>query len=136
MIEAIINRNEGKNQGGRKHLAHKMSKAFAITVRSAHNVVRLMQKSGSGPKTGMASTGGKIVPLPANQVSTVYIRAHVSSQARGQDMLFSPDLLNPPPKGMAYSEVLVRIPECKVPYIPIPVTNTTDHTIYLDRIKL
>ena len=95
-----------------------------------------MQNSGSGPETGMARTGGKMVPLPANQVSTVYIRAHVSSQARGQDMLFSPDLLNPPPEGVAYSEVLVRIPERKVPYIPIPVTNTTDHTIYLDRHKV
>ena len=136
VIEAIINRNEGKTQGGRKHLAHKVSKAFAITVRIAHNVVRLMQNSGSGPETGMARTGGKMVPLPANQVSTVYIRAHVSSQARGQDMLFSPDLLNPPPEGVAYSEVLVRIPERKVPYIPIPVTNTTDHTIYLDRHKV
>ena len=133
VIEAIINRNEGKTQSGRKHLAHKVSKAFTITVRIAHNVV---QSSGSGPETGMACTGGKMVPLPANEVSTVYIWAHVSSQARSQDMLFSPDILNPPPEGVAYSKVLVRIAERKVPYIPIPVTNTTDHTIYLDRHKV
>lgn len=45
VFEAIINRNEGENKDGRK-LAHKVSKAFTITVKTAHNVVKLMQNSG------------------------------------------------------------------------------------------
>lgn len=48
-------------------------------------------------------------------------------------MIFSPDMLNPPPEGVIYNDVLVQIPERRVPYIPISVTNTTDHTICLDR---
>lgn len=47
-------------------------------------------------------------------------------------MFFSSDLLNPPPEGIIYNDVLVQIPERRVPYIPISMTNTTDHTICLD----
>ena len=83
VIEAIINRHEGKTRDGRKQLTNKVSKAFAITVKTAHNVVKLMQNSVPGPETGVVRTGGKAVLLPANQVTTVYIRAHVSSHARG-----------------------------------------------------
>lgn len=50
-------------------------------------------------------------------------------------MLFSFNMLNPPPEGVVSSDVLVGIQEWKVPYIPIPVTNTTDHTIYLNHHK-
>ncbi len=64
-----------------KQLAHKVSKAFAITVKTAHRVVKLMQSGDS--EIGVVRTGRKRVPLPANQVTTVYIRTHVSSQAQG-----------------------------------------------------
>ncbi len=131
VIEVIINRNERKTKGEKKQLAHKVSKAFAITVKTAHRVVKLMQSGDS--EIGVVRTGRKRVSLPANQVTTVYIRAHVSSQAQGQHMVFSPDMLNSPPEGLIYHDVLVQIPERRVPYIPISVVNTTDRTICLDR---
>ncbi len=53
---------------------------------------------------GVVRTGRKRVPLPANQVTTVYIRAHVSSQAQGQHMVFSPGMLNSPPEGLIYHD--------------------------------
>lgn len=31
---------------------------------------------------------------------------------------------------------MVHIPERKVTYIAVPITNTTDHTIYLDQYKV
>ena len=37
---------------------------------------------------------------------------------------------------MVCTEVIVRIPEKKIPYVPKPLTNTTNHTIYLDRHKV
>lgn len=102
-----------------------MSKAFEITVRIAHNVVKLVQNNREDQKIGVVHTGIKRVPLPANQVTTVYVRARVSPHTRGQDILFSSD---PPPEGVIFNDVLVQIPDRKVPYVPIPVTNTTDHT--------
>lgn len=51
-------------------------------------------------------------------------------------MMFMPDMLNPPPEGVSLREVLVRIPERKVKYILVPIANTTDHTIYLNRHKM
>lgn len=134
VIEAVINK-EAKTRGEQKQLAHKVSKAFSITMKTAQNVVKLVQQ-GFDPDTGVVRTGVKRVVLPANQVSTIYVRAHVSAQAQGLDMMFSPDMLNPPPEGVSLSEVLVRIPERKVKYIPLPITNTTDHTIYLNRHKV
>ncbi|CAI5638107.1 unnamed protein product [Oreochromis niloticus] len=136
VIEAIMNQEEVKIKGGRKQLAHYVSKAFEITVRTAHNVVKLVQNSSEGPKTGVVRTGVRRVPLSANQVTTVYVRAHISSHARGQDMLFLPDGADPPPEGVIFNDVLVKIPDRKVPYVPIPVTNTTDHTIYLESRKV
>lgn len=129
VIEAVINK-EAITRGEQKHLAHKVSKAFSITMKTAQNVVKLVQQ-GFDPDTGV-----KRVVLPANQVSTIYIRAHVNAQAQGLDMMFSPDMLNPPPEGVSLSEVLVRIPERKVKYIPVPITNMTDHTVYLNRHKV
>lgn len=110
-----------------------MSKVFEITVRTSHNVVKLVQNRSEDSETGVVYTGIKRVPLPANQVTTVYVRARISPHARGQDMLFSSD---PPPEGMIFKDVLVQIPDRKVPYVPIPVTNTTDHTIYLESHKV
>lgn len=43
VIEAIVNRNEGKTKDGRKQLAQQVSTAFAITVKSAQNVVKLTE---------------------------------------------------------------------------------------------
>uniref|UniRef100_A0A1A8SA02 Gypsy retrotransposon integrase-like protein 1 n=1 Tax=Nothobranchius rachovii TaxID=451742 RepID=A0A1A8SA02_9TELE len=136
VIEAIVNQEEVKTKGGRKQLAHNVSKAFEITVRTAHNVVKLVQNSSEDPETGAVRTGVRRVPLSANQVTTVYVRAHVSSHARGQDMLFLPDGADPPPEGVIFSDGLVKIPDRKVSYVPIPVTNTTDHTIYLESRKV
>ena len=136
VTEAVINRNEGKTKGDRKQLTNKVSKAFAITVTTAQNVVRLMQDSGSDRETGVACTGGKRVHLPANQVTTVYIRAHMGPHARGQNMLFSLDMLHPPPEGVIFNEVLVCVPGRKIPYIPVSITNTIDHMVYLDRHKV
>ncbi|KAL3969298.1 transcription factor SOX7/8/10/18 (SOX group E/F) [Sarotherodon galilaeus] len=136
VIEAIVNQEEVKTKGGRKQLAHYVSKAFEITVRTAHNVVKLVQNSSEGTETGVVRTGVRRVPLSANQVTTVYVRAHVSSHARGQDMLFLPDGADPPPEGVIFSDVLVKIPDRRVSYVPIPVTNTTDHTIYLESRKV
>lgn len=135
VIEAVINAEGKKTKGERKQLAHKVSKAFSITVKIAQNVVKLVQSS-SDPDTGVVSTSGKGVFLPANQVSVIYLRAHVKARARGQDMLFTPDMLNAPPEGVSLSEVLVHIPQRKVPYCSVPITNTTDHPIYLDRRKV
>lgn len=59
-----------------------------------------------------------------------------SLQIRGQDVYFSPDMLNPPPDGVVLSEVMVQIPERKVPYVPIRTTNTTNHNIYLECHKI
>ncbi|KTF70953.1 hypothetical protein cypCar_00047142 [Cyprinus carpio] len=81
VIEAIINRNEEKTKSERKQLAQKVSRALAITVKTAHRVVKLMQNGDSDSEIGVVRTGGKRVPLPANQVTTVYVRAHVSSRA-------------------------------------------------------
>lgn len=71
-------------------------------------------QQGFDPDTGVVRAGVKRVVLPANQVSTIYVRAHVNVQAQGLDMMFSPDMLNPPPEGVSLSEVVVRIPERKV----------------------
>lgn len=120
VVEAVINGEETKTKGERRQLLHKVSKALSITVQTAQNVGKLMQ-SGSDPDTGVARTVGKRVHLPANQVSTIYVRAHVNARARGQDMLFTPDMLNAPPEGVSLSEVLVRIPKRKVTYIPAPL---------------
>lgn len=51
-------------------------------------------------------------------------------------MLFTPDMHNVLPEGVVISEALVRIPQKKVAYIPVPITNTTDHTLYLDQHKI
>ncbi len=49
----------------RNQLAHKVSKAFAITgMKTAHCMVKLMQNGDS--ETGIVRTGRKRVPLPAN----------------------------------------------------------------------
>lgn len=132
VIERVINRNEEKTKGGRKQLAHGVSKAFAITMRTAQNVVELVQNRVPGQETGVVHTGGKRVRLPAYQVTTVHVRAHVGYQGKGQDMFFSPDVANPSPEGVGLHEVLLRVPDRKIPYVPIPRTNSTDHTIYLD----
>lgn len=135
VIEMVIKGSETKTKGERNELAYKISKAFSIPVKIAQNVVKLMEGV-SNPDTGVAHTGRKRIPLPANQVSTISVRAHVNARARGQDMLFTPDLLNPLPNGVSISEVLVDIPERKVTYISVSIVNTTDHTIYLDRRKV
>ena len=130
VIEAIVNRNEDKTKGGRKQLVQKVSKAFQITVKMAHNVVRLVKNNNVDSETGVVCTGVKTVTLPANQATVVNMRARVSQKVKGQDMLFTPDL---PQEGIVYKDVLVKIPDRRVPYVSIPVTNTTDHTIYLPR---
>lgn len=63
-------------------------------MKSAQNVVKLVQR-GSDLDTGVAHTGGERVVLPANQVSTIYVGAHVNPQ--GYDVMFTPDMLNPSP---------------------------------------
>lgn len=131
VIEAVVNRREVKTKDGRKQLAHYVSKAFEITVQTAHNVVKLVQNSKRDSDAGVVRTGVKRVPLRAREVTTVYARAHVSPHALGQDMLFLADTVDSPPEGVMFSDVLVQIPDRTVPYVPIPVTNTTDHTIYL-----
>lgn len=131
-----MNKNEGKTKGGRKQLAHKVSKAFEITVKTAHNVVKLVQNCNKDSESGVVSTGVKTVTLPANPVTVVYMRARVRQQVKGQDMLFSPDAPDLPPEGIIYNEALVRITDRRVPYVLIPVTNTTDHTIYLKSRKV
>lgn len=135
-IEAIVNQDEVKTKGGRKQLAHYVSKAFEITVRTAHNVVKLVQNTSEDSETGVVQMGVKRVPLPANQVTTVYVRAHVSRHSKGQDMLFSSNVADPPPEGVIVNDVIVQTSDRKVPYVPIPVTNTTDHTIYLESRKV
>lgn len=134
IIEAVINK-EAKTRGEQRQLAHKVSKAFSITVKTAQNVVKLVQR-GFEPDTGVVRIGGKRIVLAANQVSTIYVRAYVNAQSKRLDMMFMPDMLNPPPEGVSLSEVLVRIPERKVKYIPVPIANMTDHTIYLNRHKV
>lgn len=136
VIGAIVNRNEVKTKRGKRQLAHQVGRAFEVTVKTAQRVVKLLQDSAEDPETGVARTGGTRVPLPANQVTTVYVRAHVGTQCQGEDMLFSPDLLHLVPEGVVCTEVLVRIPEKNRPYVPIPLTNTTNHTIYLERHKV
>ncbi|KAL0152786.1 hypothetical protein M9458_052509 [Cirrhinus mrigala] len=134
VIEAIMNVDEGKTKCGKRQLAQKVSRAFAITVKTAHRVVKLMQNGDS--ENGVVHTGGKRVFLPANQITTVYIRAHVSSQAQGRQMCFSSDMLNPPPEGLIYNDGLVQIPIKRAPYIPISVANTSDRTICLDHHRI
>lgn len=129
VIAVIINRNEAKNKGGTKQLVHQVGKAFEITAKTAQKVVKILQNSTENPETGVARTGGRRVLLSANQVTNVYVRAHVGAQCRGEDMLFSPDPLHPTLEGVVVNEVLLRIPEKKAPYIPIPLTNTTNHTL-------
>lgn len=114
---------------------HKVSKAFAITVKTANQEVKLVQNSDADLEIGVVRTGKKRVALPANQVTTVYIRAHVNARARGQHMFFSHDMHNPQPEGLICSDVLVQIPEKRVLYVPIFMTNTTG-TIHLDRHKV
>ncbi|XP_024114536.1 uncharacterized protein LOC112136845 [Oryzias melastigma] len=136
VIEAIVNKKEGKTKGGRRQLPYKVSKVFEITVRTAHSVVKLVQNTNEDSETGVLRTGGKTVHLPPNQVTVVRMRAHIGSQAKGQEMLFSPSTPEPPPESIIYHEILVQIPKRKVPYVSIPVTNTTDHSIYLDSRKI
>lgn len=91
-------------------------------MKTTQNVVKLVQ-GGSEPVTGVVRIGGKRVILPVNQMSTI----------QGRDMLFTPDMLHLPPEGVSLTEVLVCIPQRRIAYIPVSMTNTTDHTIYLDR---
>lgn len=51
-------------------------------------------------------------------------------------MLFSSNVDDPRPKGVLFNDVLVQIPDRKTLYVPIPMTNTTDHTIYLESRKV
>lgn len=74
VIEAIMNRNEGKSKGGSEESLHHYR-------RTAHQVVKFMQSGDSDSETAVVHTGRKSVPLPASQVTTVYVRAHVNSQA-------------------------------------------------------
>lgn len=78
--------------------------------------LQLLQNSVPDPETGVVRTGGKSVFLPANQVTTVYIRAHVSSQAKGQDMYFSPDMFNPTPEDVFVYQAGVGV-EDAIPYL-------------------
>lgn len=130
VIEAVINKKEAKTRGEQRQLAHQVSKAFSITVKTAQNVVKLVQR-GLDPDTGVVRTGGKRIVLPANQVSTIYVRAHLNTRAQGLDMMFTPDMLHPPPEGVSLSEVLVCIPDKKVKYIPVPMYYQHDRSHYL-----
>lgn len=98
-----------------------------------HNVVGLVQNSSEDSET---STRVRRVPLPANQVTIVYVRVQITSHAWGQDMFFSSDGADPSPEGVILNGKLVLIPDRKVPYMPIPVTNITDHAICLESRKV
>lgn len=132
VIETVFQQEGGKAALERQELVHKVSKAFAITVSRAQTVMKLMQHSKTQPNTGVVRTGWKRMLVPAKQVITAHVRAHISPQFRGQDVYFSPDVLHPPQEGLVINEVLVRIPDKKRMYVPIPISNTTDHNIVLE----
>ncbi len=98
--------------------------------------MKLMQHTDTHQDTGVVRTGWKRAFLPAKQVTTVQVRARISSQFQGQEMLFSPDVLYPPQKGLVFNEVLVRVPDRKVMYMPIPIANTTDDNIFLEQHRI
>ncbi|KAL7869790.1 hypothetical protein AOLI_G00137780 [Acnodon oligacanthus] len=95
-------------------------------------VVKLLCDTDLDINAGIVRRGRKRVFLPAKQVSTVYIRAHIGYQYRGQELLFSSDELNPVQEDLVFKEVLVRVPDTRVTYVPIPVANTTKQNVFLE----
>lgn len=94
VVEVVINRDAGRTALGRKELAQNVSKAFSITVKSAQMVIK--QHSDTDQDTSVIRTGWKEVFLPAKCATTVQVRARISSQFWGQDMLFPSVVLHPP----------------------------------------
>ena len=130
VIEAVINRNEGKTKGERKQLTHKGSKACAIAVNTAQDVVKLMQDSGSDPETGLACTGWRRVPLPATKSPTLTF-GHMWVHKLGAKTCCSRHWPPHPPR-CEFQLNTSAYPREKKTYVPIPITNTTEHMVYLD----
>jgi len=58
----------------------------------------------------------------------MYVHMSVYMLVARACFFFLSDVADPPPEGVIFNDVLVQIPDRKVLYVPIPVTNTTDHT--------
>jgi len=99
VIKAVVNKDAGRTALEKKELAHKVSKAFSTTVKTAQMVMKLMQHRDAHQDAGVARTGWKRVFLPAKQVTTVQVRAHISSQSQFSVGVCENNILSSPALG-------------------------------------
>lgn len=133
VIEEIVKRMEDTPERRERKMLHIMSSAFSITRKEAQTLLKLIQSGEQEVTVGVVKNGRKLVYLPANQVTTIMVRAHVGSQYEGQELLFSPSEINPLQEDLELNEAVVKIPVRHVKYIPISVVNTAKQNITLQR---
>lgn len=132
VIEEVVKRIEDAPGRGEKKTLHTMSSAFSITHSEAHSLMKLIRSKEQEVTVGVVKIGRKHVYLPANQVTTVMVRAHVGSQYQGQELLFLPSEASPV-QDLELSEAVVKIPVRHIKYIPISIVNAAKHNITLQR---
>lgn len=131
VIEEVLN-TQLKQQGVMtdENAEQIVSGAFGIDSCAANNLIQLMHTYQSDNEEVIVKTGKQKTVLLPGETITVRCRAHTQTE-EDTVMLFCPEEENRLPEGVHIQEVLFTKRKGNSTTIPVPVVNTTKHSITL-----
>lgn len=129
VIEEVINRWD--TQRLKLNSVQMVSEAFSVSVKTAKSMIRLMQMADADGNVGTVRAGKRNIHLAADQITTIYARAHVGKQYIGESLLYVPCMSAQIPEGLFIQEGLVRLTGEQEVYIPVSIANTNMHPVTL-----
>lgn len=96
-------------------------------------MLKLLLTSDLNHSSGTVQTGKQVIHLPAKQITTIYVRAHMGAQFAGQSLLFLPLEPSQLPEGLVIQEGLVTVREGRSVHMPVSVANTSKLNLTLAR---
>ncbi|KAI2655580.1 Retrovirus-related Pol polyprotein [Labeo rohita] len=100
---------------------------------TAKLVLKLIQSKDSGSEAGIVQTGRAQINLAANQVRTALAKINTGSHFKGHSLHLVPNKEPSLPEGVTAEEGLVTVPTHRFAVVPVPIANTNNYAVTLDR---
>ncbi|KAI2652210.1 Retrovirus-related Pol polyprotein [Labeo rohita] len=131
VIEAVLSQKRGHMS--ERDTICEVSRAFSVPFKTAKLVLKLIQSTDFGCEAGIVQTGRRQIHLAANQVTTALVKINTGSQFKGHSLLLVPNKEPSLPEGVAVEEGLVTVPTHRFAVVPVPIANTNNYAVTLDR---
>lgn len=131
VIKAVLSQKRGHKS--ERDTVCEVSTSFSVQFKTAKLVITLIQSTDSGNEAGIVQTGRRQIHLSANQVMTAWVKVNTGSQFKGQSLLLVPSKETSLPEGVTIEEGLVTVPADRLAVVPVPIANTNNYAVTLDR---